>query len=64
MLQEQFDWSKITIDEVFEARRQAKEEKGRRLAELPFERKIEIVEKFNDILKDALREDDERRANS
>jgi hypothetical protein len=60
MLQEQFDWS--NIDEVFKARRQAKEEKSRRLAELPFEKKIEIVEKFNGILKAALREDDERRA--
>jgi hypothetical protein len=56
----QFDWS--NIKDVFEARRQAKEKKSRRLAELPFEKKVEIVEKFNGILSAALREDDERRA--
>ena len=66
MLQEQFDWSKMTIEQLFETRRQAKEEKSRRLAELPFEKKIEIVEKFNGILNAALREVDEdaRRDNS
>lgn len=60
MPHEQFDWS--NIEDVFEARRQAKEKKSRRLAELPFEKKIEIVEKFNGILSAALREDDEQRA--
>lgn len=60
MPNEQFDWS--NIEDVFEARRQAKERKSRRLAERPFEKKIEIVEKFNGILSAALREDDERRA--
>jgi hypothetical protein len=64
MPQEQFDWSKMTIEQMFETTRRTKEERSRRLAELPFEKKIEIVEKFNGILKAALREDDERRENS
>ena len=58
----ELNWSRITIDDMFEARRQAKEERSRRLAELPFEKKIEIVEQFNGILNSALREDDEHRA--
>ena len=59
---DEFDWSKMTIEDIFEAKRQAKEEKSRRLARLPVAKKFEIVEKFNSILNEALREDDERRA--
>lgn len=59
---EQFDSSKMTIEELFEARRLAKLERSRRLARLPFAKKMEAVEKFNAILNEALREDDERRA--
>ncbi len=51
-----------TVEEFYERKRLAKEERSRRLAGLPFEKKIEIVKKFNGIVKDALREDDERRA--
>ena len=50
----------MTLEEFFERKRLAKEERSRRLARLPFEKKMEIVEKFRDILNDALREDDER----
>jgi hypothetical protein len=52
----------ITLDEFYERKRLAKAERGRRLASLPVAKKMEIVEKFRDILNDALREDDERRA--
>lgn len=51
-----------TIEELFERKRLAKEERSRRLAKLPIEKKLEIVEKFRDILNDALREDDQKRA--
>jgi len=57
-----FDWSKMTREEMFEVKRKAKEERSRRLAQLPVAKKFEIVEKFRNILNDALREDDERRA--
>jgi hypothetical protein len=62
MLQEQFDWSKMTIEQMFETRRRAKEEKSRRLARLPVAKKFEIVEKFNAILREALKGDEQRRA--
>jgi hypothetical protein len=62
MLHEQFDASKMTIEQIFEARRRAKEERSQRLAELPFEKKIEIVQQFNEIVNSALKQDDERRA--
>ena len=52
----------ITIDEFYERKRLAKKQRSRRLANLPVEKKLEIAEKFRDILNDALREDDERRA--
>jgi len=52
----------MTLEEFFERKRLAKEERSRRLARLPFAKKMEIVEKFRDILNDAVREDDERRA--
>jgi len=61
-MSEEFDWSKMTIEQMFEMKRQAKEERSRRLAQLPVAKKFEIVEKFNAILKEALREDDQRRA--
>ena len=51
-----------TIEELFERKRIAKEERSRRLAKLPIEKKLEIVEEFRDILNRALREDDQRRA--
>ena len=51
-----------TIEELFERKRLAKEETSRRLAKLPIEKKLEIAEKFRDILDDALRADDQRRA--
>jgi len=35
-----------TIEELFERKRLAKEERSRRLAKLPIEKKLEIVEKF------------------
>lgn len=47
-----------TIEELFERKRLAKEERSRRLAKLPIEKKLEIVEQFRGILDDALREDD------
>jgi|GEM_PF-7026299 len=50
-----------TIEELFERKRLAKEERSRRLAKLPIEKKLEIAEKFRDILDDALRADDQRR---
>jgi hypothetical protein len=59
---EEFDWSKMTIDDIFEAKRQAKAERSRRLAQLPVPKKFEIVEKFNAILSEALEEDEQRRA--
>jgi hypothetical protein len=58
----ELDWSKMTREEMFEVKRQSKEERSRRLAQLPVAKKFEIVEEFRDILNDAPREDDERRA--
>lgn len=52
----------MTIEQIFETRRLAKEERSQRLAELPFEKKMEIVQQFNEIVNSALKEDDERRA--
>jgi hypothetical protein len=52
----------MTIEKLFEARRLAKQERSRRLAQLPVAKKFEIVEKFNAILREALREDEQRRA--
>jgi|GEM_PF-3755377 len=48
----------MTIEQMFERKRRAKEERSRRLARLPVAKKME---KFRDILDGALREDDERR---
>ena len=62
MAQEQFDPSKMTIEELFEARRRRKKERSRLLAQLPVAKKFEIVEKFNAILREALGEDEQRRA--
>ena len=62
MPQEEFDWATMTIDELFERRRLAKEERSRRLAKLPIEKKLEAVEKFNAILEEALAEDERKRA--
>jgi len=61
-MRQEIDWSKIRIPDVFEAKRRAKEERSRRLAELPFEKKIEIVQQFNEIVNSALKEDDDRRS--
>jgi hypothetical protein len=52
----------MTLDEFYERKRLAKAERSRRLANLPVAKKMEIAEKFRDILNDALREGDERRA--
>ena len=52
----------MTIEELFEARRRAKKERSWLLAELPVAKKFEIVERFNAILREALREDEQRRA--
>ena len=51
-----------TIEELFGRKRIAKEERSRRMAKPPFEKKLEIAEKFRDILDCALREDDQRGA--
>ncbi len=62
MVREQFDLSKMTLEDLFEARRLSKQERSQRLAQLPVAKKFEIVEKFNAILREALREDEQRRA--
>ena len=62
MSQEQLILVPMTIEEFYERKEQRKLERSRRLAKLPTAKKLEIVEKFRDILNDALREDDERRA--
>lgn len=62
MPEQRYIFVPITLDEFFERKRLAKAERSRRLANLPIAKKMEIVEKFRDILNDALREDDERRA--
>jgi len=59
MAQEQL---RMTIDELFRARDLAKQKRSRRLAGLPVAKKFEIVEKFNAILREALEEDEQRRA--
>lgn len=52
----------MTLEEFYERKRLAKEERSRRLGKLPIAKKLEIAEKFRDILNDALREDDLRRS--
>ncbi len=47
-----FDLSKMTVEDLF----RAKEERRRRLANLPFEKKIEIVKKLQSISREALKE--------
>lgn len=59
---EQLDVSKMTIDELWQTRLRRKEERSRRLAQLPVAKKFEIVETFNAIVREALREDEERLA--
>ena len=59
---EQFDLSEMTVQDLFRLKEQRKSEQGRRLAKLPIEKKIEMVEKFNAIIREALREDEQRRA--
>jgi len=44
-----------TIEELFERKRIAKEERSRRLAKLPIEKKLETAEIFRDIVNSALR---------
>jgi hypothetical protein len=62
MGEEQSVFGPFTMEEFYERKRLAKQETSRRLARLPVAKKMEIVEKFRDILNDALREDDEQRA--
>lgn len=59
---EQIDWLNMSLEDLFHARLRAKEERSLRLAALPFEKKIEIVEGFNAIVRKALEEDEQRRA--
>jgi hypothetical protein len=59
---DQVDLTKNTHEELFTAREQPKTERSRGLARLPVAKKLEIAEKFRDILDEALREDDEQRA--
>jgi hypothetical protein len=47
-----FDLSKMTVDDLF----RRKDERRRRLANLPFEKKIEIVKKLQSISREALKE--------
>jgi len=47
-----FDLSKMTVENLF----RTKEEPRRRLANLPFEKKIEIVRKLQSISREALKE--------
>jgi hypothetical protein len=47
-----FDLSKMTVADLF----RAKEERRRRLANLPFEKKIEIVRKIQSVYREALKE--------
>jgi hypothetical protein len=47
-----FDLSKMTVEDLF----RAKEERRRLLANLPFEKKIEIVKKLQSISREALKE--------
>ena len=46
---EDFDLSKMTVDDLF----RAKAERRRRLASLPFEQKIEIVKKLQSVSRTA-----------
>lgn len=47
-----FDLSKMTVEDLF----RTKEERRRRLANLPFEKKIEIVKKLQSVSREALKE--------
>jgi len=60
MSEPEFDLAKMTVNDLF----QAKNDRRRRLADLPFERKIEIVEKFNAIVRETLREKEQRKSES
>lgn len=55
-----FDLSKMTVEDLF----RAKKERRQRLAQLPFEQKIEIVKKLQTVSREvraAIREDRGRR---
>lgn len=55
-----FDLSKMTVDDLFAA----KKERRRRLAKLPFEQKIEIVKKLQSVsrtVRESIREDRSKR---
>ena len=54
-----FDLSKMTVEDLFRAK---EERKRRRLANLPFEKKMEIVEKLNAVWREALRDMDQKDA--
>jgi hypothetical protein len=56
MSEREFDLSKMTVDDLF----RAKDERRQRLANLPFERKIEIVKKLQSISREALKEADQK----
>jgi hypothetical protein len=62
MAEQQYTLVPMTLEEFYERKRLAKEERSRRLGKLPIAKKLEIAEKFRDILNDALREDDLRRS--
>jgi hypothetical protein len=62
MSDQQYILVPMTLEEFYERKRLAKEERSRRLARLPIARKMEMVEKFRDIENEALRWDAERRA--
>jgi hypothetical protein len=58
MSEREFDLSKMTVDDLF----RAKDERRQRLANLPFERKIEIVKKLQSISREALKEADQKQS--
>ena len=52
-----FGLSKMTVEDLFRAK-----EERRHLSKLPFEKKIEIVEKLNAVWREAIRELDQKDA--
>ena len=57
-MERDFDLSKMTVEDLF----RAKEERRRRLANLPFEKKIEIVKKLQSVYREALKENTEEQS--
>ena len=55
-----FDPNNIRIEDIFRAKEERRKERRKRLANLPFEEKIKLVEKLQMVVRTFLKEQEER----